>query len=307
MLDSTVMWSAFIILVAFLLVLDLGVLNRGSEQISTRKAIILSAFWISIGLSFSIFSYVEMGPDKTMEYLAAYVVEEAMSVDNLFVFILIFSYFNIPDNYQHKALFYGIIGALFFRAIFIFAGVGLLTRFHFILYIFGALLLYAAIKTMTKRPKANKANSVVVWVSKHVRSSDHLDGDRFFTTVNGVRMATPLLLCVIAIEFTDIVFALDSIPAVLAISTDTFIVYTSNIFAILGLRSLYFVIRGSLDSLAYLKYGLGIILAFVGVKMIVSDFVQIDVLSSLAFIGVVLLVTVVVSIAASRRQARIAE
>ena len=301
MLDSTVMWAGFLALVAILLALDLGVLNRGSKHISTKKALLLSAFWISIGLAFSIFVYVEMGPDKTVEYLAAYVVEKAMSVDNLFVFILIFSCFCIPDDYQHKALFYGIIGALFFRAIFIFAGVELLTRFHFVLYIFGAFLIYAAIKTMTKKPETCETNSVVAWVSEHIRSSPHLDGDRFFTTVNGARVATPMLLCVIAIELTDIVFALDSIPAVLAISTDTFIVYTSNIFAILGLRSLYFAIRGSLNSLAYLKYGLGVILAFVGVKMIISEYVHIDVVSSLAFIGLVLLVTVVMSLALNRR------
>ena len=301
MLDSTVMWAGFLALVAILLALDLGVLNRSSKHISTKKALLLSAFWISIGLAFSIFVYVEMGPDKTVEYLAAYVVEKAMSVDNLFVFILIFSCFCIPDDYQHKALFYGIIGALFFRAIFIFAGVELLTRFHFVLYIFGAFLIYAAIKTMTKKPETCETNSVVAWVCKHVRSSPHLDGDRFFTTMNGARVATPMLLCVIAIELTDIVFALDSIPAVLAISTDTFIVYTSNIFAILGLRSLYFAIRGSLNSLAYLKYGLGVILAFVGVKMIISEYVHIDVVSSLAFIGMVLLVTVVMSLALNRR------
>lgn len=301
MLDSTVIWAGFLALVAILLALDLGVLNRGSKHISTKKALLLSAFWISIGLAFSIFVYVEMGPDKTVEYLAAYVVEKAMSVDNLFVFILIFSCFCIPDDYQHKALFYGIIGALFFRAIFIFAGVELLTRFHFVLYIFGAFLIYAAIKTMTKKPETCETNSVVAWVSKHIRSSPQLDGDRFFTTVNGARVATPMLLCVIAIELTDIVFALDSIPAVLAISTDTFIVYTSNIFAILGLRSLYFAIRGSLNSLAYLKYGLGVILAFVGVKMIISEYVHIDVVSSLAFIGLVLLVTVVMSLVLNRR------
>lgn len=302
MLDVNVMWAGFLALVVILLALDLGVLNRGSKHISTKKALYLSAFWISIGLAFSIVIYTQMGPDKTMEYLAAYVVEKAMSVDNLFVFILIFSCFYIPDDYQHKALFYGIIGALFFRAIFIFAGVELLTRFHFVMYIFGIFLIYAAYKTMTKKPQTCETNSVVAFVSKHVRSSTHLDGDKFFTVVNGKKIATPMLLCVIAIELTDIVFALDSIPAVLAISTDTFIVYTSNIFAILGLRSLYFAIRGSLNSLAYLKYGLGIILGFVGIKMIISEYLHISVVESISFIALVLLITVLASLTLNKKQ-----
>lgn len=305
MLDSTA-WAIFLVLVVILLALDLGIFNRGNKHISTRKALLLSAFWISIGLAFTIFVYVQMGSESALEYLAAYVVEKAMSVDNLFVFILIFSCFAIPEDYQHKALFYGIIGALFFRAIFIFAGVELITRFHFVLYIFGAFLIYAAIKTMAKEPETCESSGVVAFVSRWMRSSPNLDGDRFFTRVDGVRMATPLFLCVVAIELADIVFAIDSIPAVLAISTDIFIVYTSNIFAILGLRSLYFAIRGSLEALSYLKYGLGLILAFVGVKMILTDFVEIGVVFSLAFIGLVLAATVGASLierASSRRGA----
>ena len=296
MLDQNVLWAVFLTSVLILLALDLRILNRSSGSISTRKAIYLSIFWISVGLAFSIFIYIEMGPDRALEYLAAYTVEKAMSVDNLFVFILVFSHFNIPENeYQHKALFYGIISAMFFRAVFIFAGIELLTRFHFVMYILGLFLIYAAFKTATKEPRTHKSNRVLSLVSKHIPSSSKLDGDRFFTVKNGVRMATPMLLCVIAIEFIDIIFALDSIPAVLAISTDAFIIYSSNIFAILGLHSLFLLIKDSLQSLVYLKYGLGLILAFVGVKMLISEFLHISVTVSISFIALVLLSTVIVS------------
>ncbi len=301
MIDTTAMWTGFIVLVAVLLVLDLGVFNRGSKHISVRKAVYLTLFWISLAVAFGAFVYIEMGADKAAEYFAGYVVEKAMSVDNLFVFILIFGYFAIPDEYQHKALFYGIVGALLFRAVFVFAGVELLERFHFIMYIFGAFLIYAAIKTMLKKEEGG-GNRISKIMSRWIKTSPELDGDRFFTVKNGVRIGTPLLLCVIVIELTDIVFALDSIPAILAITTDSFIVYTSNIFAILGLRSLYFAIRGSLNSLVYLKYGLGIVLAFVGIKMLVSEFAEISVAASLAFIGSVLLVTIAASVIASRRK-----
>ncbi len=294
MVDST-MWIGFLVLVAFLLLLDLGLFNKGSKHISTRKAIYLTLFWISLAIAFGVFVYFTMGSAKGVEYFTAYIIEKAMSVDNLFVFIIIFAFFAIPDEYQHKALFYGIIGALVFRAIFIFAGAELMNNFNWMMYVFGAFLVIIALKTMFKK-EGEENNKTAVWISKVFRSSPELDGGHLTTIYKGARVATPLLLCIIVIELTDIVFAIDSIPAVLAISTDTFIIYTSNIFAILGLRSLYFAIHGSLNSLRYLKYGLGIILAFVGVKLLISGFYHIDIPVSLGFILGVLLITIVASL-----------
>ena len=298
------MWIVFGVIVIIMFALDLGVFNRGSRHISVKKSLYLTAFWISIALVFSVFIYFQMGTDATMEYLTAYVIEKMMSIDNLFVFIIIFAYFQIPDEYQHKALFYGIIGALAFRALFIVVGVGLLDKFDFVLYIFGLILIITAIKTVMQKENPDKEN-FAMRLSKRFRSSPDLDGDKMFTMKDGVKMATPLFLCVIVIELTDIMFAFDSIPAVLGISTNTFIVYTSNIFAILGLRSLYFALKGTMGSLEYLKYGLGAILAFVGIKMFLSDIYHVDVLISLAFICTVLLVTVLASMIVKKRKARV--
>lgn len=299
--ESPLLWLGFFVIVVILLALDLGVLNRGSHHIPVKKALYLTAFWIAISIIFGIFIFLEMGDQKGMEYFTGYIIEKAMSVDNLFVFILIFAIFEVPDEYQHKALFYGIIGALVFRAIFIFAGAELLERFEIVMYIFGILLIYAAIKTMVKKDDSNGENMFAVKLSKHIKCSEDFDCDKLFTMKNGKKLMTPLLLCILVIEFTDIIFALDSIPAILAITTDTFIVYTSNIFAILGLRSLFFALKGSLESLEYLKYGLGIILIFVGVKLLISKWYEFSIPFSLGFIGVVLIVTITVSLIMRKR------
>lgn len=307
MTENVWFWVGFLILVALLLILDLGVFNRKAEHISISKALKLTAFWIGIALAFGVFIYIQLGADSATEYYTAYVVEKAMSVDNIFVFIIIFSYFSIPDEYQHKALFYGIIGAIVFRAIFIFIGVELITRFDWIMYIFGALLIYAAIKTVVKKDKdAQKTseNAIVRGFRKIIPVSDEFEGDRIFVRKNGILMATPMFLTIIALESSDILFAIDSIPAVLAISTDTFIVYTSNIFAILGLRSLYFALRGIMDSFHYLKYGLGFILAFVGVKMFISNIYHISVVVSLAVILGTLVIAIVASVLKNRSISR---
>jgi tellurite resistance protein TerC len=296
MTENIWFWVGFLILVAILLALDLGVFNRKSKHISVKQALYFTLLWITIALIFGVFVWYTLGSELGIAYYTGYAIEKAMSVDNLFVFILIFSYFSIPDEYQHKALFYGIIGALVFRAIFVFAGAELLERFEFVMYLFGVILIIAALKTMFAKDKDSGDNKIAVFMSKHLKSSPTLDGDKFFTVQNGKKLMTPLLLCVIVIELTDIVFAVDSIPAVLAITTDRFVVYTSNIFAVLGLRSLYFAIRGSLASLEYLKYGLGIILVFVGVKLLISNFIEIPVLASLAFILGVLAITIVLSL-----------
>jgi len=300
MLDKIVMWAIFGIIIVFLLALDLGIFNRESKHIPVRRALMFTALWISVAMAFAVFVYFEMGSGKAMEFLAAYVVEKAMSVDNIFLFLVIFSYFSIPDEHQHKALFYGVIGAIAFRALFIFLGAELLIHFHAVMYVFGIILVAVAFKTMFGRIEDGR-ESAAIRLSRFIKASPEPDGDRFFTVRDGVRMATPLFLCMIVIELSDIMFAFDSIPACLSITTDTFIVYTSNIFAILGLRSLYFALRGAMDALKYMKYGLGAILLFVGAKMLLTDVVDVTVGFSLAFILAVLALTAVASYVMDRR------
>ncbi len=296
MTESIWFWVGFLALVAILMAFDLGLFNRGSKHIDAKKAIRMTLVWVSIALLFGVFVLITLGTDKAMEFYTGYIVEESMSIDNLFVFILIFSFFKIPDDYQHKALYYGIFGALIFRAIFIFAGAELMERFDFVIYIFGVILLIAAIKTVFKKDDDEGENKMAVWLSKVFKTSPELDGDKFFTRIDGKLIMTPLLLCVIVIELSDVIFALDSIPAVLAITTDTFIVYTSNIFAIMGLRSLYFTIKESMKSLRFLNYGLGIILGFVAFKLLTAKFIEIPVFASLLVIVSVLAVTVILSL-----------
>ena len=296
MTESIWFWVGFLALVAVLMAFDLGLFNRGSKHIDAKKAIRMTIVWISIAVLFGIFVLFTLGTDKAIEFYTGYIVEESMSIDNLFVFILIFSIFKIPDDYQHKALYYGIFGALIFRAIFIFAGAELMERFDIVIYIFGIILLIAALKTIFKKSGEEEENKMAIWLSKVFKTSPELDGDKFFTRVDGKLIMTPLLLCVIVIELSDVIFALDSIPAVLAISTDTFIVYTSNIFAIMGLRSLYFTIKESMKSLRFLNYGLGIILAFVAFKLLTEKFIEIPVLASLLVIITVLAITVILSL-----------
>ena len=298
-------WVIFFIIVAILLFVDLFVLHRKDEKISVRSALIQSVGWISIALLFGVWVFFQHGPDASMSYYAAYVIEKAMSVDNLFVFILLFSMFAIPDEYQHKALFYGIFGAIIFRAIFIFAGAQLLNSIEWMMYIFGLLLVVLALKTAFE--KKQEEAPVGKWLSKHMKVSENLDGHHLFTVENGIKMATPLLMCILAIEMTDIIFAIDSVPACLAITSETYIVYTSNIFAILGLRSLYFALHGSLESLKYMKYGLAAILMFVGVKMLISDFFEVGVVMSLVVILGILAVTVAASLMVNKKDKTKAE
>lgn len=297
MVDQSVMWLVFGIVVAFMLALDLFILNRKSKHISVKRAIAETCMWIAVAMAFMAFIYFEEGAEKAGEYLAAYAIEKAMSVDNLFLFIVIFSYFSIPDEYQHKALLWGVIGAIVFRAIFILVGATLLESFHFIMYIFGAVLLITALKTMFGKEKEEGSDTVAMRLSRKIRSSPELDGDKLFTVRDGVRMATPLFICIIVIELSDLLFAFDSIPACLSITTDTLIVYSSNIFAVLGLRSLFFAINGMMHALRYMKYGLGAILLFVSFKMLLSDFYHVSVGMSLAVILGVLAITIILSYA----------
>ncbi|MCL2148179.1 MAG: TerC/Alx family metal homeostasis membrane protein [Methanomassiliicoccaceae archaeon] len=300
MIDSTAMWAVFFAVIIAMFAIDLGVLNRGARHMSVKRALGMTALWVGLALSFGVLIYFEMGADSAAKYITAYVIEEMLSVDNLFVFIVIFGYFCVPDAYQHKALFYGVVGAFVFRALFIFAGAELLEMFDWMMYIFGAVLIITAIKTVMKKDEG-KDSRIAARLSRRFNMCTGFHGDRLFTVVDGVRMVTPLFVCIIVIELTDIMFAFDSVPAALAITTDKFIVYTSNLFAVVGLRSLFFVIKGSMERLEYLKYGLGVILAFIGVKMLASDYFHVDVVASLAFILAVLAATVAVSLYARRR------
>ncbi|WP_400208621.1 TerC family protein [Candidatus Methanomassiliicoccus intestinalis] len=297
---SDMMWVAFAVIVVVLLALDLGVFNRKSHVIGVKEALIMSAFWIGIALAFNAVIFWQMGSQSGLEYTAAYVMEKALSVDNLFVFIIIFAFFGIAGEYQHKILFYGIIGALVFRAIFIFAGVTLVEKFDWLLYIFGIFLLITAVKlAVQKDHKMDPDKNIVVRGFRKIMpvSTDSHGGKFFVRTAQGALAATPLFLALLVIETTDIVFAIDSIPAVMGITTDMFIVYTSNVFAILGLRSLYFALAGIMSAMYYLKYGLAVILAFVGVKMLLPIWgYHVDVVVSLAFILSVLLISIVASV-----------
>lgn len=304
MIHSTVEWAGFLVLVVALLLLDLGLFNRGKKEISVRKALILTAFWIGVAMAFNVYVLMRMGQGPAMEFLAGYVVEKSMSVDNLFVFLLVFSAFGICSEYQHKALFYGIVGALVFRAIFIFAGVELLERFGFMMYIFGAFLLYAALKTVLshKDQRNPRDGRFAKFLCKHMRTTEELHGDKLFTRKDGMLFVTPMFIAILVIEMTDLVFAIDSIPAVLAVTTDTFIVYTSNIFAILGLRSLYFALSGVIGRYTHFKYGIAVILAFVGLKMLLAEIYHISVPVSLAVILSVLAITILLSIVVERKE-----
>ena len=299
-MDNEMMaWIVFIIVALALVVLDL-ILHRKPEHIPMKRALKETMIWILAAAGYGVFIFITFGNDKGLEFITAYIMEESMSIDNLFVFIIIFSLFAIPDEYQHKALFYGIFGAVIFRLVFMLIGVELM-KFHFVMYIFGALLAYAALKTLFAKEEEEGKSKIAEFMSKHLKTSPTLDGNKFFTKIDGKKVATPLLLCVIVIEFSDLVFALDSIPAVLALSSDLLVIYTSNIFAILGLRSLYFAIKGGLSSLKYLKYGLGIILMFIAAKLLLVDFIEVPIIASLAFIVGVLLITIVASLLSKDR------
>jgi len=291
-------WIIFNAFVLIMLALDLGVFHRKNTEVSVKNALTWTFVWVIIALLFNVIIYFWRGQQQALEYFTGYLIEKALSVDNIFVFIMIFTYFQIPTKYQHKILFWGIIGALIMRVIFIFAGVALLEKFHFTIYIFGALLVFTGIK-MFNHNNSNiepDKNPVVKFFKKFMPVTQTLYEDKFFTRIDGRRFATPLFLVLILIETTDLIFAVDSIPAILAITQDQFIVYTSNVFAILGLRSLYFALAGIIHRFWLLSYGLAIVLAFVGVKMILIDFYKIPIEWSLLFIATTIAASVFLSL-----------
>ena len=301
------LWVAFIAGVVVMLLVDLLVLNREAHEISVREAAITSAVWIAIGLSFSLvlWGVLDNGGTAAARYLTGYIVEKSLSVDNVFVWAVIFGYFSVPSKYQHRVLFWGIFGALVMRAIFIFAGAALLDALDWMMYVFGAVLLYTAVKVFRDDEDEldPEANPVLKLVRRFVPLSEHYEGQKLFTRHGAKLLATPLFVVLVMIEITDVIFAVDSVPAILSISGDRFILFSSNALAILGLRAPYFLLEAVRDRLVYLPKGLGIILFYVGVKMIVSEWVHIDPFISLAVILGLLTITVVASLRATRTTA----
>ena len=292
-----IFWVAFNSFVVLMLVLDLAVFHRKAHEVRYREAIAFSIMWISLAAIFAVGVYFWRGRATALEFTTGYLVEESLSVDNLFVFLLIFRYFRVPGEYQHKVLFWGIVGALVMRGVFILAGVALIQRFHWIIYIFGAFLVYTGVQLLRSGEKEihPEQNPILRAFRRWVPVTKDYEGGRFLVRHKGL-YATPLLLVLIVVETTDVMFAADSIPAVLAISHDPFIVYTSNVFAILGLRSMYFALAGLMEAFHYLHYGLSLILMFIGVKMLVSGYYKIPTGIALAVVGGVLALSVILSL-----------
>jgi tellurite resistance protein TerC len=292
-------WIIFNAVIVGLLILDLAVLNRGGRVIPFKDALISSASWIALAAMFAVFIHQWMGPAKSLEFVTGYLIEEALSVDNLFVFILLFAYFKVPPEQERTVLFWGIIGALIMRGLFIFSGVALVNRFHWILYAFGAFLVYSGYKLLAETEEAEadpSRNLVLRLCRKYLPVTESYEGRKFFVRREEKLLATPLFVVLLVIETTDILFATDSIPAILAITRDPFIVYTSNVFAILGLRSLYFALAGLMKLFHYLNYGLAVVLMFIGVKMLLSFRYNIPTWVALTVIAGVLGLSVLASV-----------
>ncbi|MCA9522269.1 MAG: TerC family protein [Myxococcales bacterium] len=293
------LWIGFTVIVMGLLALDLGLFNKKAHRVSMREAALWSCVWISLGLAFSGGIYFLLGKQAAIEYLTGYVIEKSLSVDNLFVFLIIFSYFGVEVKYQHRVLYWGIMGALVLRALMIFVGAALLDQFHWLIYVFGAFLVYTGFKLMfldgdDLDPSENRA---VKWTRKLFPMTETIEDQGFWKTVDGKRFATPLLLVLVAVETSDVMFALDSIPAIFGITRDPFLVYTSNVFAILGLRALFFVLAEFMKKFRFLDKGLAIVLGFIGIKMLLEFWhVKIETSHSLAAVGLVLLVAVLLSL-----------
>jgi len=301
---SLLLWGVFNLFILAMLAIDLFVFNREAHAVGIKESLSWTALWISLSLLFGVGVYYYMGSSTALDYYTGYLIEYSLSVDNIFVFLLIFSYFKVDPKFQHKVLFWGILGALVFRLLFIFAGVALLERFHWIIYVFGSFLVFTGIRLAMEKDKEvhPERNPILKLVRRMIPITRRYHEDRFFIHKMGKRMATPMFVVLIVIETTDVIFALDSIPAILAITRDQFIVYSSNAFAILGLRALYFALSGIMRLFHYLHYGLALVLIFVGVKMLISDLYTIPTPYALAFIGGTLLVSVVLSILAPKEE-----
>ena len=300
MIDNLWLWIGFNVFVLFMLALDLGVFHRKAHVVTFKESISWTVVWVTLALLFNLGVAHFMGDAKGLEFFTGYVIEKSLSVDNVFVFALLFSYFAVPALYQHKVLFWGIIGALVMRAIMIALGAKLIAEYAWIIYVFGVFLILTGIKMIVKREEEihPERNPIVRWFKKLMPVTPDYRGDKFFVRENGIRHATPLFIVLLLVEFTDLIFAVDSIPAIFAVTKDPFIVYTSNVFAILGLRSLYFALAGVMDKFHYLKIGLGVVLSFVGVKMLLGHSPwKIDTHISLGVIVIVLAASVIASLA----------
>jgi tellurite resistance protein TerC len=295
-------WGVLLAIIVALLLVDLLVVHKEAHEVDTKEAAIESAAWIGCGLAFSLVVWWWFGGQATGEYVSGYLIEKSLSVDNVFVWALIMGYFRVPAKYQHRVLFWGIFGALVMRAIFIFAGVAIIERFDWVLYVFGAFLLYTAGKLIfTENDHVDPSESkFLALVNRFIKTTDELDGQKLFTKRNGRRLATPLFSVLLLVEATDVVFAVDSVPAVLAVSREQFIVFSSNAFAILGLRALYFLLADMHSRFAFLQEGLAIILAFVGVKMLIHRWYHIPTWLSLTVIAIVLIASIGFSLKAER-------
>ncbi|HTI62066.1 MAG TPA: TerC family protein [Gemmatimonadaceae bacterium] len=297
-------WLGFIAFVLAMLAVDLGVFHRKAHEVRPREAGIWTAVWVTLALLFAAGLYFVENRQVALTFLTGYVIEESLSVDNIFVMVLIFEYFRVPKSVQHRVLFYGILGALVMRGLFIAAGTALITRFHWVLYVFGAMLIVTGIRMARKQDEGfeGERSPIVRGVRRLVPMSTEYHGSRFFITEGGRRRATPLLLVLVLVEITDLIFAIDSIPAIFGVTRDPFIVFTSNIFAVLGLRSLYFLLAAVVDRFYLLKYGLAVILSFVGFKMLTERFIEIDIVLSLSIILGVLAASIAASLIWPARQ-----
>jgi tellurite resistance protein TerC len=297
-IGTPIFWTSFILAVLILLSADLGIFNRRAHVVTVKEALSWSIFWIILSLSFGIFIYTAYGKQHGLEFFAGYLIEYSLSVDNIFVFILIFSYFAVPNRFHHRVLFWGILGALIMRASFIVAGAALINEFHWIIYIFGAFLVFTGIKILHQGDAEvePQRNPVVKLFRRFVPMTSGYDSGKFFQRHQGKLMATPLALVLVTIEATDLVFATDSIPAIFGITRDPFIVYTSNICAILGLRSMYFLLSAVVNRFVYLGTGLGLVLAFIGLKMLLSGFYAIPIGLSLAIVAAILIGSIIFSL-----------
>lgn len=293
-----IMWIVFGAIIAAALFVDLGVLNRRSHEVSLKEAAGWCAAWVTLALLFGVWIYFRLGSQKALEFLTGYVIEYSLSVDNMFVFIMIFSYFNVPRIYQARVLHWGILGAVVMRFMLIFAGVALLNAFHWIIYLFGGVLIFTGFKMLRHKDAELDPgkNPVLTLIKRFIPFETQYDGEAFFVKKGALWHATPLFATLIVVEASDLVFAVDSIPAILAITTDTLIIYTSNVFAILGLRSLFFLLSGIMGYFRYLKPGISIILCFIGTKMFLVDVYKVPIGVSLAVIAGILLVAILASV-----------
>lgn len=304
MTEQIGLWVGFNLFVLAMLALDLGVFHRKAHVVSFKESITWTVVWVALALLFNLGVWKFYGPQKGLEFFTGYLIEKSLSVDNVFVFALLFSYFAVPAKYQHKVLFWGILGALVMRAIMIAVGAALIARFTWIIYVFGAFLILTGIKMIVKRSEEihPERNPVVNLFKRLFPVTPDYRGNRFFVRENGVLTATPLVVVLLLVEVSDLIFAVDSIPAIFAVTTDPFIVYTSNVFAILGLRSLYFALAGVMHKFHYLKLGLGAVLTFVGVKMMLAHTAyKIDTLISLGVVAAILAISVIASLVRPQR------